>query len=502
MKYSRNGIDLSTRLEIGAKVYRNQGHYGLVTGLALKHQASRWFIYFCFHLYLNVLMELEDRQIVSESHLYTKTWPEQVLFVYLEGKCSIEGIQKVIFGLTNQHISIGSISTLINTVGSVIPEHEFLNSGESVVVALDELYAKEQPILVTVEPGSNCIGSIRLAKNCTQQTWQQLFDDNGLSGKQNSFVGDGGKGLKAASNTNGRYRLDHFHGLDPLKKMISQFEFTAYKAIEAEQKACNQLQKANAFNESELKKVYENKKLDTLRKTERYELSAWLLRELQQILEPVNLREAKLKTRKQVHEQVIVVVELMKGLNDYQLNETVNAFKKNLDDMLEYLNDAQDVQYQLSQIFEGESIHVQAYLLMVAHQQKASSCKAYSLKKANLKQAGFWEQALREELGEKADTLLNAANHQTNRLSRASSVVENINSLIRPYLDCARSQITQERLNLIRFYLNRRIIRRGKRAGKTPIEIMTGKTSNLTWQEELRQLINKDECQGSQQLAA
>ena len=48
-------------------------------------------------------------------------------------------------------------------------------------------------------------------------------------------------------------------------------------------------------------------------------------------------------------------------------------------------------------------------------------------------------------------------------IGRASSLVEMVNSLIRPYLNSCKGQITQETLNLIMFYQNHRRYKSGKR---------------------------------------
>ncbi len=68
---------------------------------------------------------------------------------------------------------------------------------------------------------------------------------------------------------------------------------------------------------------------------------------------------------------------------------------------------------------------------------------------------------------------------------QASSLVELINSFIRPYLNSSKGQITQETLNLIMFYHNHRRYKSGKRKGKAPIELLTGKPLEADWIELL-----------------
>ena len=49
---------------------------------------------------------------------------------------------------------------------------------------------------------------------------------------------------------------------------------------------------------------------------------------------------------------------------------------------------------------------------------------------------------------------------------RASSLIETANSIIRPYLNTCKGQITQEMLTLIMFYHNHRQFNNGKRKDK------------------------------------
>jgi hypothetical protein len=64
---------------------------------------------------------------------------------------------------------------------------------------------------------------------------------------------------------------------------------------------------------------------------------------------------------------------------------------------------------------------------------------------------------------------------------RASSLVETVNSIMRPYLNTCKGQITQGMLNLIMFYHNHRKFAHGKRKDKAPLEILTGQQLKEHW---------------------
>ena len=70
---------------------------------------------------------------------------------------------------------------------------------------------------------------------------------------------------------------------------------------------------------------------------------------------------------------------------------------------------------------------------------------------------------------------------QLDTIVQASSLVELVNSFIRPYLNSSKGQITQETLNLIMFYPNHRRYKSGKRQGKAPIELLTGEALEADW---------------------
>jgi hypothetical protein len=76
---------------------------------------------------------------------------------------------------------------------------------------------------------------------------------------------------------------------------------------------------------------------------------------------------------------------------------------------------------------------------------------------------------------------------------RASSLVEMVNSLLRPYPNSCKGQITQETLNLIMFYHNHRRYKSGKREGKAPLELLTGKPLEAPWWELLLQQVNPEQ---------
>jgi len=92
-----------------------------------------------------------------------------------------------------------------------------------------------------------------------------------------------------------------------------------------------------------------------------------------------------------------------------------------------------------------------------------------------------------------ATQLQEAVDRKLDQIIQASSMVECINSLLRPYLNNSRNQLTQEFLNTFMFYHNHRRYRAGKRKGKTPIEILTGEAQEEDWVVLLQKALRKGE---------
>ena len=81
---------------------------------------------------------------------------------------------------------------------------------------------------------------------------------------------------------------------------------------------------------------------------------------------------------------------------------------------------------------------------------------------------GNWNPDIQEEIYTRLDKIV-----------QSSALVECINSIIRPYFNTSKNQISQEQLNLIMHYHNHRRYLAGVRKHKTPMEILTVSCLNL-----------------------
>jgi len=125
----------------------------------------------------------------------------------------------------------------------------------------------------------------------------------------------------------------------------------------------------------------------------------------------------------------------------------------------------------------------------VLDQKLADIAQAYAISKPLVREAcllhrlpstssAYWQgwNRLRAETGCKFHTLLAAVSRAMAQTPRSGSLVENLNSRLRPYFTLRR-HLGGLYLDLLRFFLNHRCFMRSRRAGrngKSPRELMTG----------------------------
>ena len=101
-----------------------------------------------------------------------------ILSLRLEGKCSIESISILMKRPELTNNSQGFISQYLNHVGSLLPS-AVINGENNVrllVFPSDEVFAKNKPILVTVDPVSSAILKIELSNTRKAKDWIEYWN--------------------------------------------------------------------------------------------------------------------------------------------------------------------------------------------------------------------------------------------------------------------------------------------------------------------------------------
>ncbi len=489
MKFVRRpDLTLEKRIHIAGLALCYQGTDGAMSQLANQYNISRTFLYQLMNqaiLYLSLCFS-EARPFENEANHRNRDWHELILLLRLEGQCSISSITEILNHRGISPACHGTLSECFKADGAQLPCTLKADQDHYVMVLGDEIFAGQRPILITIEPISTAILRMELAPNRNAETWknhfQQIHDHQYLALGLTSDRGTGlVKGFKDTHSDKPWYS-DHFHELRDLCRHLTRLENQAYAMIDQESECLRTFD--NACSSEHLHKrlsAYEHAAACAHQMITRYDH----LHDLVNVVK-ISLHFFDAQGRPQSphtsQETIRAALELMREWADSQLNDIVDTLWQHMDDITECLVQAQVCYEQLIDIVP---IDARDYLCLAwqhAHQtyQTKSAIKHYHQRECH-----FWLSCVEPFLSGPTQPVIDEAFDRLNTMVRASSLVEMVNSHIRPYLNACKGQITQETLNLIMFYHNHRRYKSGKRQNQAPIEILTGKKLEKHWVEML-----------------
>lgn len=183
----------------------------------------------------------------------------------------------------------------------------------------------------------------------------------------------------------------------------------------------------------------------------------------------------------------MLLLDLIQELDCAAMTKTLKPLRKPLDDILVPFKQAEVIATELRCVIPPEALD---FLVLAWHQDHLLYPSDSKPARYPHHERDFWLACAEGLLGSEFATLKARVFDKLDPLVRASSLVERVNSLLRPYLNSCKGQITQETLNLIMFYPNHRRYKSGKRQGKAPLELLTGKPLEAPWWELLRRQVN------------
>lgn len=484
MKFIRRlDLDKVTRTEIAVQAFLAQGVYGEITRLARAYRVSRWFVY-------ALLWQLTDWCAAPSSApplpRYTQTDVDRhILLLRMVGRCSLESLASICAELGLPVHSVGYISQRLTAFAQALPQE--LPAGTPLQWVLsDEIFTGGQPILITMEPRSLTILKIELATDREATTWQQHWQALIAAGLLEQVASDRGTGLVKGCALSGlTHHPDLFHLLHPLGVFGARFYRQALAAMEREYErgalAVGRTPQVVARRQAE----YDAARAAAAEKVQRYDDFAYLWQELRRLLEPFDATGAlpELASRQA---EIECVLALFKELGHAPLSETVESFAHGLAGYWGYYE-------RLAAVYETLCTqHPRAAVAALAcgwqRERQATNSKEYGARQ-RLQAA---TQAAYDEAARLAPTAAaarqDAVREALSAEIRSSSLIENVNSALRPLLDTSRGQVRQETLDLFAWVHNHRPFTRGQRAGRAPLEILTGEPLAQHWLDELLSL--------------
>jgi hypothetical protein len=494
MKFTRRqDLDPQTRIEIVKQAWLYKGIYGKMTQIALAYQISRTFLYqmiLAANLHLEVLFS-DEKVLFQNDYQHLE---QLLLLLRLEGNCSLLSISSILKALDYHPNSVGYLSQFYQHAGQALPSTLMMPSKKLVFYLSDEIFAIQAPILVTIEAQSTTILRIELAADRSAETWRAHFE--ALADHQFFNLGmasDRGKGLLAGYQAAFDIALwvgDYFHEFRDLFERLNQLERKAYSAIDKEYEAARLF--AGAKSEANLQKRlahYESAHRACEQATDLFDqldVLLHLLRDALHICSP----NGKLRTSEGVRAELMPLFEMLDEPGDATISKTLKPIRNHIDDILVPFKQAEAVAAELRAVVPHEALD---FLVLAWHHDHLVYQSKGKQKHYHRCEHDFYLACADGLLGDTFDTLKSLVFDKLDSIVRASSLVEMVNSLIRPYLNSCKGQITQETLNLIMFYHNHRRYKSGKRKGKAPIELLTGESLQAPWWVLLQQQINAEQ---------
>jgi hypothetical protein len=488
MKFTRrHDLDPHTRIEIVKHVWLNQDIYGKMTQIAQDYHISRTFLYqlsWAAKHHLEALFS-DPQHLVATPDYLLEPW---ILMLRLEGKCSIPSLSSIFKHFDYQPNSVGYLSESLQDYGRCVPSTLSMPHKKVVFYLSDEIFAIRDPILVTIDAQSTAILKIELASDRSAKTWETHLKDLGAHRFHSvGMASDRGVGLQAgyqAACKDGFWVCDQFHEFQDLFNRCHQLERKAYGAIGKEMEAAEKF--ANAKREANLHKrleQYEQARQACQQAIARYDQLDLLLHMLSETLYLCS-DLGRLRTVEGVRSDLTLILSLIEEIDDEKLPKLLKPIRSHIDDILVPFRQVERIHAELLELMPEQI--VDAFVLAWHHDhlfyQSHGKKKHY-----HRRESEYWLNFSEGLLDDQFDEFQVLVFEKLDSIVKASSLVEMVNSLIRPYLNSSKGQITQETLNLIMFYHNHRRYRSGRRQGKAPIELLTGEALQGDWVDLLIQ---------------
>jgi hypothetical protein len=499
----RSDLTNDIRLLIGTNALHAilNGVWGTITHLADEYGISRTFIYSLANNLKKVGQLLFEETTVAT---YAPSLREQafqgMLSLRLECASSIGAISTVMnrFGL--EMSSTGSISQSLSQIGGLLPMTVSTGSGiiQYLVFTSDKIFSKNVPILITVDPCSSAILRMELADSRNADDWKNHFECLTCHGlKAIYLVSDDGTGIRAGhakAMGDGVRQSDTYHAIaHRLGSWSGRLETAAYAAIEKEYDAARKLQSAKSTG---VQKKRQTDYAQAIALAEQaitlYDSFSYLYR---CVISELNVFDGNghLRSRQQAEAGVKIGLTLIEELNHTHIRKAVTKVRHALPDLFHYFDIAKKVVTECEELDIDEN-SLKAYCIAWQWGKAARKAKKSGRKKSAQEQEQFCldiAMGLQQETEDEELTMQQAVYYRLDKIVQSSALVECINSILRPYLNTCKNQVTQEMLNLIMHYHNYRRYRDGVRKGKTPMEILTGKEQTKDWLAILLDIIRE-----------
>src|SRR2546428_1669807 len=199
--------------------------------------------------------------------------------------------------------------------------------------------------------------------------------------------------------------------------------------------------------------------------------------------------QGRLRTVENVRSELSLLYDMIAALDCAAITHTLKPIHTHIDDIVVPFKQVEAIAAELRAVVPHDALE---FLVLAWHHDHLVYQSGAKHKSAHHRERDLWLACADGLLGDEFDTLKALVFDKLDSIVRASSLVEMGNALLRPYLNSCKGQITQEALNLSMFYHKHRRYKSGKRQGRAPIALLTGKPLEAPWWELLRHQLNTE----------
>ena len=435
-----------------------------VSEISKEAQVSRTYIYQQKASVQNYIETLDKtREPVLSINIDKGFIKRMVLSLSLDCHASTEGIQRTFASAFGLHLSYGKISSILAEASERAEQFDASIPLDSITQgANDEIFQGNVPVLTGIDTESTYVYLLAEAGDRSADTWQLFMEDRKEYGLGLSVsISDAGTGLNAGipkAFPDICIQPDIFHELRPVGAEAARLERKAEKLIsdeaDLEKRSCGKRPQKKTLER--LGQIHE--KVDTA--IQEYELLrilfCWLV-------ELMGFSGYPFHDACGLAEWVLSEMESSFPGRTKLLTQT-KKIRERLPQMLSFL---QRMEESFGIAAQKKGVPPEAFHIM--YRQKAfctSSCECSQM-----------EYRLGELLGNSYASTREEFCRVLDHTKRASSLVENLNSRIRVYMNLKR-MVPEKYFILLKVYFNTRKYHRSRiaeRIGKSPLELMTGK---------------------------
>ena len=479
----------SSNLIIALEALSRQGEYGVITRLAETHGVGRQRVY---DIRERARMALEEEFSEASSlpaGSFTLTVTEAdiartVIALRVETPASIRDEVAMLPIIYGTGWSFGKIQGLLVEAGeraSVLLAERDLASVEC--AALDEMFSQGNPVFAGIDLDTQYLFQLEVHETRTGEEWStslgRLRDAQGLHPQ--SVVKDAGTGLAKGVGEAFPGIQEHddlFHAKLAMGKVALRLERNAYATIAhvdaLEGKRAKHPDGPTSLRRSLGQQLAHARKRET-KAIERYDRFEALRREAERVLEFADRGSGRLRSSTEVVEVLWRVASDMKAIGGKHVRDVARYIHNRAKGLGRYLDDLARRLDESTDEAGGRAVveaTVRAYQASLVHSRGGPKWD----KRDREKELRLATKELVEVTGREPEALWKAVSMVFPVLvqrHRASSAIENLNSVLRPYLVVQKST-SQSFLDLFRFYWNTRRRQWGPHKGTSAHEQLTG----------------------------